>query len=75
MRRRGAWMVDGFGSTRHRGCYTHGCPSGYVGDLVRACRYAALAIARDQNRLSGPLLDRIDIHLDVPRTAYEKLAE
>ncbi len=68
-------MDEGFGSTKRPSSYTHGCPSGYVGELVRACRYAALAIARDQNRLSGPLLDRIDIHLYVPRTAYEKLAE
>ena len=68
-------MGDESSSTQHRDYYLHGCPSGYVCDLVRACRYAALAIARDQHRLSGPLLDRIDIHLEVPRVDYEKLAE
>jgi predicted ATPase with chaperone activity len=31
-------------------------------------------VTRNQKRLSGPLLDRIDIHLDVPRVDYEKLA-
>ena len=50
------------------------CPCGYWGDPVRECRCAASAIARYQKRISGPLLDRIDIHLDVPRIAYEKLA-
>ncbi len=51
------------------------CPCGYFGDPVRECRCAASAIARYQKRISGPLLDRIDIHLDVPRIEYEKLAE
>ena len=51
------------------------CPCGYLGDPVRECRCPATAVARYQKRISGPLLDRIDIHLDVPRVEYEKLAE
>jgi magnesium chelatase family protein len=51
------------------------CPCGFFGDPVKECRCAASAIARYQKRISGPLLDRIDIHLDVPRIEYEKLAE
>lgn len=51
------------------------CPCGYYGDPVRECRCAASAIARYQKRISGPLLDRIDIHLEVPRIEYEKLAD
>ncbi|MCC6628507.1 MAG: YifB family Mg chelatase-like AAA ATPase [Chloroflexi bacterium] len=50
------------------------CPCGYLGDPGRACTCAAAAIARYQKRISGPLLDRIDIHLEVPRVEYEKLA-
>ena len=51
------------------------CPCGYLGDPVRECRCAASAIARYQRRISGPLLDRLDIHLEVPRVEYERLAE
>jgi magnesium chelatase family protein len=50
------------------------CPCGFLGDPGRACACAAAAVARYQKRISGPLLDRIDIHLDVPRVEYEKLA-
>jgi len=51
------------------------CPCGFYGDLVRECTCSATAIARYQKRISGPLLDRIDIHVEVPRVDYEKLAD
>ncbi len=51
------------------------CPCGYFGDPVRDCSCSATAIARYQKRISGPLLDRIDIHVEVPRVDYEKLAD
>jgi magnesium chelatase family protein len=54
-------------------CYPHGCPCGYHGDPGRPCSCAPSAIARYQKRISGPLLDRIDIHVEVPRVEYEKL--
>ncbi len=50
------------------------CPCGYSGDPAKECHCAPSAIARYQKRLSGPLLDRIDIHVEVPRVEYEKLA-
>jgi magnesium chelatase family protein len=50
------------------------CPCGYYGDPVRACTCSSATITRYQKRLSGPLLDRIDIHVDVPRVDYEKLS-
>jgi magnesium chelatase family protein len=50
------------------------CPCGHLGDPGRECRCSASSVARYQKRISGPLLDRIDIHLDVPRVEYEKLA-
>jgi magnesium chelatase family protein len=51
------------------------CPWGFYGDPVRECRCAPSAVARYQKRISGPLLDRIDIHLEVPRIDYEQLAD
>ena len=43
------------------------CPCGYSGDPVRECTCSSAAISRYAKRLSGPLLDRIDIHVQVPR--------
>ena len=51
------------------------CPCGHLGDPTHACRCSAQAIQRYQKKISGPLLDRIDIHLDVPRVEYDKLTE
>jgi magnesium chelatase family protein len=51
------------------------CPCGHAGDPAKACTCSPAAITRYQKRLSGPLLDRIDIHLQVPRVEYEKLAD
>lgn len=49
------------------------CPCGFYGDSMRACSCTPTMIARYQSKLSGPLLDRIDIHVDVPRVDYDKL--
>jgi magnesium chelatase family protein len=49
------------------------CPCGYWGDPVRECTCSASTVTRYQKRISGPLLDRIDIHVDVPRVDYDKL--
>ncbi|MGQ9887805.1 MAG: YifB family Mg chelatase-like AAA ATPase [Aggregatilineales bacterium] len=49
------------------------CPCGFYGDPSRPCTCTPTAIKRYQARISGPLLDRIDIHLDVPRVNYDKL--
>lgn len=43
------------------------CPCGYLGDPKGQCRCTPDQVARYQGRLSGPLLDRIDLHLNVPR--------
>lgn len=50
------------------------CPCGYLGDNSHACSCNTLQISRYQKKISGPLLDRIDIHLDVPAVKVEKLA-
>jgi magnesium chelatase family protein len=49
------------------------CPCGYYGDPVKACTCSAATITRYQKRLSGPILDRIDIQVSVPRVEFEKL--
>ena len=49
------------------------CPCGYYGDMERVCRCTGSQLARYFSRLSGPLLDRVDIHIEVPRVHYEAL--
>ncbi len=50
------------------------CPCGYYGDPLKDCSDSLSNVLRYQKRISGPLLDRIDIHIQVPRVDYEKLA-
>src|SRR4051795_4338111 len=49
------------------------CPCGYLGDSIHSCSCGSLSIERYRSRISGPLLDRIDIHLEVPAVAYNDL--
>ncbi len=49
------------------------CPCGYLNDPVHPCRCAPGLLTRYRNKVSGPLLDRIDLHIDVPRLPIEKL--
>lgn len=51
------------------------CPCGYLGDLFRACTCSRSAIQKYQKRISGPLLDRIDLHIEVPRLSEEELLQ
>lgn len=52
---------------------TNPCPCGWLGDKVRACRCSPAAINTYQRRLSGPLLDRIDLQVGVQRMKLETL--
>ena len=49
------------------------CPCGFHGDTVRQCTCSAGLVSRYQKRISGPLLDRIDMFVEVRRVEYEKL--
>lgn len=49
------------------------CPCGYLGDASGRCHCSLEQVARYRNRISGPLLDRIDMHLEVPRVPHEVL--
>jgi magnesium chelatase family protein len=51
------------------------CPCGYYGDSVEACTCSYAVVTKYQKRISGPMLDRIDIHVEVPRVDYEKLSD
>jgi magnesium chelatase family protein len=50
-------------------------PCGYYQDAVKECTCSNQVITRYQKRISGPMLDRIDIHIEVPRVEYDKLSE
>jgi magnesium chelatase family protein len=62
-------------SAIHHYSYLYGCPCGYFQDSTRECTCSPGLIARFQKRISGPLLDRIDIHVEAPRVDYEKLTD
>ena len=51
------------------------CPCGYATDTTRDCLCTPPQVMKYQKKLSGPLLDRIDIHVDVPKLHFEKLAD
>jgi magnesium chelatase family protein len=51
------------------------CPCGYFGDPVHECKCTSTVISHYQKKISGPLMDRIDIFLDIPRVDYEKLTD
>lgn len=48
------------------------CPCGFYRDLQKPCTCATVLVTKYQKRISGALLDRIDIHIEVPRVDYEK---
>ena len=50
------------------------CPCGYYGDPRRECRCGTTAVQKYRQRISGPLLDRIDLHIEVPAVRYEELS-
>ncbi|MEO0414706.1 MAG: YifB family Mg chelatase-like AAA ATPase [Verrucomicrobiota bacterium] len=51
------------------------CPCGYLGDPARECRCNPNQIEKYRQRISGPLLDRIDLHVDVPAVNYKELRQ
>lgn len=49
------------------------CPCGYLGSRLRACRCSPEQVVRYQGKLSGPLLDRIDLHVEVGALSADEL--
>ena len=56
-------------------CAQNPCPCGFLGDKKRQCSCMPGQIAKYKRRISGPLLDRIDIYLEVPAVEVEKLSD
>ncbi len=50
------------------------CPCGFYGDPKRECRCSPHQITKYRNKISGPLLDRIDLHVEVPAVKYKEMA-
>ncbi|HBR16614.1 MAG TPA: ATP-dependent protease [Deltaproteobacteria bacterium] len=50
------------------------CPCGFLGDLHKECRCTPMQIQKYRAKISGPLLDRIDIHCDVPAVRFKELS-
>ena len=67
-------MQPASGLTDNRQIIT-GCPCGYFADPKHACRCSYQQIHRYRSKISGPLLDRIDIHVDVPAVPYKDLMQ
>jgi magnesium chelatase family protein len=51
----------------------HACPCGFFSDPSRECRCTGAIIQRYLSKISGPLLDRIDLHVEVPAVPYKEL--
>jgi magnesium chelatase family protein len=51
------------------------CPCGFSGDLEKNCLCSSSQVASYKKKISGPILDRIDLHVDVPRVKFEKLTD
>ncbi len=51
------------------------CPCGYLGDGSKPCACTPGQIFKYQKKISGPLLDRIDLHVEVPRLSYDKMSQ
>ncbi len=51
------------------------CPCGYATDPGRKCICSPMQVANYQKKISGPLLDRIDLHVEVPRVEFDKLSD
>jgi magnesium chelatase family protein len=51
------------------------CPCGFLGDGTDRCRCSATRLERYRERISGPLLDRFDLHIDVPRVKFDDVAD
>ena len=55
-------------------CNQNSCPCGYLGDEAKPCTCRPFEIERYQRKISGPLSDRIDLQIQVPRVKYEDLS-
>jgi len=71
---RGMEMVGSINQYLQFNCM-YPCASGYYGDPERECTSSLQTVTRYQKRISGSMLDRIDIHIEVQRVDFEKLSD
>ena len=64
----------GIGQKSARNRITHACPCGYYADLSNKYTCTIPQVQRYRSKISGPLMDRIDIHIEVPAGKYRDLA-
>lgn len=70
------WPVHRFDDVaQDSSCSLHPCPCGFYGDGKRPCSCAPERVQRYLARVSGPLLDRIDLHVEVPAVRYQELSD
>ena len=67
-------MVEKLLVYRHYSFSTHPCPCGYYNHPDKDCVCSPTVIKRYLNKISGPLLDRIDLHVEVTPVSYDELA-
>ncbi len=67
------WFSRHSSFTSRISCYMHACACGFNGDATRECRCSPAMIQRYLGKISGPLLDRIDIHVEVPAVPFKEL--
>jgi len=58
---------------KSQGCYLNPCPCGLLSDPTAECRCSAWQVQRYRQKLSGPLLDRFDLFVEVPRLRFEEV--
>ena len=68
-----AWGPIRFPACTQLVCAMNPCPCGYLHHPTRACSCLPLQVQRYRSRISGPLLDRLDIHLEVPPVSFAEL--
>ncbi|HPT25214.1 MAG TPA: ATP-binding protein [Bryobacteraceae bacterium] len=66
-------MLGTLSSGRSSSSNLHGCPCGHQSDSLRECRCTGAQIQRYLGKISGPLLDRIDLHIEVPAVPFNEL--
>ncbi len=77
--KKSGWAVLIPTSTRHSrvilicSCYLHACKCGFYGDSTHECRCTPGQIQHYLGKISGPLLDRIDIHVEIPSVPFKEL--
>lgn len=61
--------------SKDHSCYLQPCYCGWYGDLEKECTCTPYQVNKYRNKISGPLLDRLDLQIEVPRLTFQELAD